>query len=778
MKNFKLIMLTLMMTIILPIVVSASERYSFENYLELNTESNNDISEESSNVRYIEEKIKDLNFTFVLFADEGMTQDDFYDKYAKIEEGNFDTKRIVESVKKLINDDSIEVIAKFDGIIDAPIYYKLSFGMNGVIYVKNIDAVEIPGIRITIPQSIPNTEEANKKYALEALKKYHTIGVVNDLVESATKVGEGTYSNISEGKMYNPVHTTADTNFPILLVREEKNIPITSVKLNKKSLSLVKGKTEKVNATINPTDTTDSKTLTWISSNTKVATVDQNGNIKAIAAGTANITVKTSNGKTATVKVTVTNPYTPITGVRINQKKLTVVTGKTGKLTATINPSNTTQSKALTWSSSNKKIATVDKNGAVKGIKKGTATITVKTSNGKTATIKVTVINPVKIKSVKLNKKTLKLELNKSATVKATINPSNTTDSKTLTWSTSNKKVATVDKNGKITAKGAGKATITVKTSNGKKATVKVTVLKINAKKATITAIKNQAQNGKALKPAVEVKLNGKVLKNGTDYTVTYKNNKKPGKATVTVKFKGNYTGSKTGSFIIVPSKANITSLTASKDSITVKYSSVSGAKTYQIAYRIKGTNKWNYVTNKTTSKKISKLTTGKEYEVMIRAGIKSGSKTLYGAWSNKKYVSIKKIVNDSTKEAEARKIAKKIAEVANANGSTKLEKIQNAAYLVAQYAYYAEYTNEDKDYRTAYGVFVKGVYTCAGTARALGMVLEEMGYDWKHVNANKYTHQWVELTVDGKKVWADAFPTLLLGGKEEMAGYGNYPYA
>ncbi len=415
-------------------------------------------------------------------------------------------------------------------------------------------------------------------------------------------------------------------------------IPITSVTLNKTNLSMVKGKTEKLVATINPSNPTSDTTLEWTSSNTKVATVDKSGNIKAIGAGTATITVKTSNGKTATVKVTVTNPNVPITSVKINQKSLNVMIGKTSKLTATINPSNTTQSKNLTWTSSNKKIATVDKNGNVKGIKAGTANITVKTSNGKTATIKVTVKKPTPIKSVKLNKKTLKLELNKTYQLKATINPSNTTDSKVLTWSTSNKKVAIVDKNGKITAVGGGSATITVKTANKKKATVKVTVSKINAKKATISAIKNQVQTGKALKPSVQVKLNGKVLKNRTDYTVSYKNNKNAGKATVTVKFKGNYTGTKTGSFIIVPSKVNIKNPSTSKKSITVKYSKVSGAKYYQTAYRLKGTNKWSY----TTKSKISKLTSGKEYEVMIRAGIKSVKNTIYGTWSNVKTIKVK----------------------------------------------------------------------------------------------------------------------------------------
>jgi len=376
--------------------------------------------------------------------------------------------------------------------------------------------------------------------------------------------------------------------------------------------------------------------ITYKSLNPDIFTVDSVGKITGLKAGKGKLQISLGNYK-GTYDVTVNNT-THIASVKINQKSLNVMVGKTSKLTATINPGNTTQSKTLTWTSSNKKIATVDKNGNVKGIKAGTANITVKTSNGKTHTIKVTVKKPTPIKSIKLNKKTLKLELNKTYQLKTTINPSSTTDSKVLTWSTSNKKVAIVDKNGKITAVGGGSATITVKTSNKKKATVKVTVSKINAKKATISAIKNQVQTGKSLKPTVQVKLNGKVLKNGKDYTVSYKNNKKAGKATLTVKFKGNYTGTKTGSFIIIPSKVNIKNPSTSKKSITVKYSKVSGAKTYQTAYRLKGSNKWSY----TTKSKISKLTSGKEYEVMVRAGIKSGSKTLYGTWSNVKTIKVK----------------------------------------------------------------------------------------------------------------------------------------
>lgn len=59
----------------------------------------------------------------------------------------------------------------------------------------------------------------------------------------------------------------------------------------------------------------------------------------------------------------------------------------------------------------------------------------------------------------------------------------------------------------------------------------------------------------------------------------------------------------------------------------------------------------------------------------------------------------------------------------------------------------------ESKDYRTPFGVFVKGEYSCAEATRALGLVLTCVGYVWKHVNENQYSHQWIELNMDGQSV-------------------------
>ena len=240
----------------------------------------------------------------------------------------------------------------------------------------------------------------------------------------------------------------------------------TSVALNKTTLTLDIGKTSNLRATVYPSNASNKK-CTWSSSNTRVATVDSNGKVTAKQVGTATITVKTANGKTASCNVTV---QAVPTSVSLNKTSLTLDVSKSYTLTKTVSPSNAVTS--YTWSSSNTRVATVDGNGKVTAKKAGTATITVKTANGKTASCNVTV--QAVPTSVSLNKTSLTLDVSKSYTLTKTVSPSNAVTS--YTWSSSNTRVATVDGNGKVTAKKAGTATITVKTSNGKTATCKVTV--------------------------------------------------------------------------------------------------------------------------------------------------------------------------------------------------------------------------------------------------------------------------------------------------------------
>ena len=161
----------------------------------------------------------------------------------------------------------------------------------------------------------------------------------------------------------------------------------TGVKLNKTKATLYAGLTLKLKATVQPTKA--KTTLKWTSSNKKVATVTQNGVVKALKKGTATITVKTANGKKATCKITV--PVAP-TKVTLNKKNATLKVRKKLTLKATLTPVKA--ETTLTWTTSNKKIATVTQKGVVgvvTAMRPGKATITVKTANGKKATFVVTV---------------------------------------------------------------------------------------------------------------------------------------------------------------------------------------------------------------------------------------------------------------------------------------------------------------------------------------------------------------------------------------------------
>lgn len=166
--------------------------------------------------------------------------------------------------------------------------------------------------------------------------------------------------------------------------------PVTSIKLNKSSVTLKKGETSQLTATVSPSDATD-KTVTYSTSNSKVVTVSSSGKITAKGGGTATITAK-AGGKTATCKVTVTVAQTGISASGSTSKSVEM--GDTLKLKVTKVPADATDNYSVTWSVADSNIATVSSNGTVKGISLGTTTVTAK-SNGWTVTYKITVTEPV-----------------------------------------------------------------------------------------------------------------------------------------------------------------------------------------------------------------------------------------------------------------------------------------------------------------------------------------------------------------------------------------------
>ena len=218
----------------------------------------------------------------------------------------------------------------------------------------------------------------------------------------------------------------------------------------------------------------------------------------------------------------------------------------------------------------------------------------------------------------------------------------------------------TVKLNGKTLKNGTD---YTVSYSNNTKvgtATVKITgkgnytgsvsktfKIKNNFKKATVSGISTKAFTGKNITQSITVKYNGKTLKKGTDYTVSYSNNKKVGTATVKITGKGSYTGTITKTFKINPAKQEIQKLTAKSKAFFVDWAQKGSATGYEIQYATNSkftSAKKVTITNKKTDKTtISKLSGKKKYYVRVRSYTTVKGTKYYGAWSASKSVTTKK---------------------------------------------------------------------------------------------------------------------------------------
>ncbi len=283
--------------------------------------------------------------------------------------------------------------------------------------------------------------------------------------EVATVSNNGLVTGVSEGRVGIMAKAGGKTSTCIVTV-SRKPVPVTSVTLDKESITLTKGESKTLVATVKPDDATY-KALSWTSSDSRVASVDSKGKVTALAIGSATITVK-ADDQQATCVVTVA---VPIQSITLNKSELTLTKGQSETLVATLKPEDTSDN-TVTWSSSNQTVATVDSNGKVTAVGGGKATITAK-AGGKSASCVVTVEVPVE--SISLNRNDITLGEGESFTLKATLNPKNATDP--VIWSSSDESIATVDQYGKINAIRAGVANIVAK-AGSKQATCVVTVIK------------------------------------------------------------------------------------------------------------------------------------------------------------------------------------------------------------------------------------------------------------------------------------------------------------
>jgi uncharacterized protein YjdB len=264
---------------------------------------------------------------------------------------------------------------------------------------------------------------------------------------------------------------------------------VKQLSVSSKTLTIFKDKTARISVSVSPSNATDS-TVAWSSSNENVATVE-NGKVTAKGKGTAIITCATKDGSnlTASCKVTVRQA---VTGIKLSKSKATILKGKTCSIKATVAPSDA-YNKNVTWTSSNKKVATVSSSGKVTAIAAGTANITCKAKDGSGVKVVCKVTVKQLVTKIKLNKTKATVLKGKTLVLKATVSPTKASNKK-VSWKSSNTKIATVSASGKVTAKKNGTVTITCTAKDGSKKTAKckitvkqpVTKIKLNKTKATI----------------------------------------------------------------------------------------------------------------------------------------------------------------------------------------------------------------------------------------------------------------------------------------------------
>lgn len=347
---------------------------------------------------------------------------------------------------------------------------------------------------------------------------------------------------------------------------EPTDIKVTSINLNTDNYVMYSNQYVQLKATVLPNNAYN-KSVTWKSSNSKIATVDKNGKVKALKVGNATIIATSTDGSNVSAQCKI-KVVQRVTKIKLNKSIINLSKkGKTAKLKATVYPSNA-YNKSVTWKSNNTKVVTVDKNGKIKATtNKGTTYVNAIAKDGSNKRVRVLVIVGPKVQKITLNKSSVTLNRgakNRTFQLKKAIKNKNATY-KGVSWYSSNKNVATVNSNGKVTIKHRGKVVITVKAKDGSKksakckVTVRQLVTKLSYNKKTQKA---EVYKNKTIKFAVTV-----APSNANNKGLTYSSSNKK---VATVNSKGVIKGIKAGT-VTITAKAKDRSNKVVKIKVKVK---------------------------------------------------------------------------------------------------------------------------------------------------------------------------------------------------------------
>ena len=223
-------------------------------------------------------------------------------------------------------------------------------------------------------------------------------------------------------------------------------------------------------------------------------------------------TTESSTIESSTEPTTTEPTEVKVSSIKLNATSKTLYNGKSTTLKATVFPINATN-KSLTWKSSNTKVATIDKNGKVKALKVGNATITATSTDGSNVSAQCKIKVVQRVTKIKLNKSIINLsKKGKTAKLKATVLPNNAYN-KSVTWKSNNTKVVTVDNNGKIKATtNKGTTYVNAIAKDGRKIRTRILVVvgkkvkKITLNKTSVTLNRGAKNRTFQLKKAIKNK--------------------------------------------------------------------------------------------------------------------------------------------------------------------------------------------------------------------------------------------------------------------------------
>ena len=340
-------------------------------------------------------------------------------------------------------------------------------------------------VQITVQQAVTGIELDNEFISVPVKKKATIKAAVSpgnaanrkltwiSSDESIAKVSaQGTVTGVSAGEAVITA-TAMDGSEVAASCRVTVYVPVSKVTLSEsKQLAMPLGLTHKITAAVAPEDATNSG-LVWTSADESVATVDEEGNVKAVALGKTKITAAATDGSkaSATIGVTVTQP---VESIELDSAVLSIPVKKTAVIKAVVNPDKAGNKKLL-WSSENENIAKVNAKGQITAVGIGTTKIKAESTDGTqiSAEAEVAVVQPVT--KIKIQDASISLAETMIWKTVYTVLPEEATN-KEVVWSSSNEKIATVDESGRITGVAPGKCVVTVQAVDGSKVKTQVNV--------------------------------------------------------------------------------------------------------------------------------------------------------------------------------------------------------------------------------------------------------------------------------------------------------------